>query len=119
MFALLTLIGFVIGENATGTLEGGQTMAFFVLSMTQVVQAFNMRSDHSLFSIGIFSNRKLNVAALISTALVALVLFTPVSVAFGLVMLPAVTYLIGIGLILVPVVVMEISKAIGLIKHSK
>ncbi len=119
MFALLTLIGFIIGENATGTLEGGQTMAFFVLSMTQVVQAFNMRSEHSLFSIGIFSNRKLNIAALISTALVALVMFTPASVAFGLTTLPATTYLIGIGLILVPVVVMEISKAIGLIKHSK
>lgn len=118
MFAILTLIGFLVGENATGTLEGGQTMAFFVLSMTQVVQAFNMRSHHSLFSIGVFSNRRLNIAALISTALVALVLFTPVSVAFGLVTLPAVTYLIGVGLILVPLVVMELSKAFGLIKHS-
>ena len=118
MFAILTLIGFLVGENATGTLEGGQTMAFFVLSMTQVVQAFNMRSHHSLFSIGVFSNRRLNIAALISTALVALVLFTPVSVAFGLLTLPAVTYLIGVGLILVPLVVMELSKAFGLIKHS-
>ena len=48
MFAILTLIGFVVGENVTGTLAGGQTMAFMVLSLSQVVQAFNMRSEHSL-----------------------------------------------------------------------
>lgn len=28
MFAAITLIGFIIGERASGTLEGGQTMAF-------------------------------------------------------------------------------------------
>lgn len=118
MFAALTLIGFRIGENATGTLAGGQTMAFMVLAMSQITQAFNMRSDHSLFKIGPFKNRNLNLAALASTALVALVLFTPIKTAFGLVALPANLYLIALGLILVPLVVMEISKAFGLIKHK-
>ena len=118
MFAALTLIGFRIGENVTGTLAGGQTMAFMVLAMSQIVQAFNMRSEHSLFKIGPFKNRNLNLAALASTVLVALVLFTPVKTAFGLVTLPANLYLIALGLILVPLVVMELSKALGLIKHK-
>ena len=119
MFAALTLIGFKVGENVTGTLEGGQTLAFMVLALSQVVQAFNMRSEHSLFKIGMFKNHKLNWAALASTLLVALVLFTPLKTAFGLVTLPAELYLLGVGLILVPLVAMELSKAFGLVKHHK
>lgn len=119
MFAALTLIGFKVGENVTGTLEGGQTLAFMVLALSQVVQAFNMRSEHSLFKIGMFKNHKLNWAALASTLLVALVLFTPVKAAFGLVTLPWELYLLGVGLILVPIVAMELSKAFGLVKHHK
>lgn len=118
MFAVLTLIGFVAGENVTGTLAGGQTMAFLILSMSQIVQAYNMRSEHSLFKIGPFSNHRLNWAALASIVLVSLVLFTPVGIAFGLVILPWKLYLLGLVLILVPLIVMEISKACGLIKHQ-
>lgn len=118
MFAILTLIGFKVGENFTGTLAGGQTMAFMVLSLSQVIQAFNMRSEHSLFKIGVFSNHKLNWACLASILLVALVLFTPVGIAFGLVILPWQMYLLALGLIFVPVLLMELSKACGLIKHQ-
>ena len=121
MFAVLTLIAFVLGERWGGSLEAGQTMAFMVLALTQIVQAFNMRSEHSLFAIGPFSNRKLNGAALLSLALVCLVLFTPVGIAFGMVILPGWLYLAGLGLILVPLVVMELAKAVGLVKkrHGK
>ncbi|MBR3909126.1 MAG: calcium-translocating P-type ATPase, PMCA-type [Clostridia bacterium] len=111
MFALLTLIGFKLGEYMTGTLAGGQTMAFMVLSLSQVIQAFNMRSEYSLFKIGMFGNKKLNGAVLVSLLLVLLVLFTPARIAFGLVILPWKLYLIALGLILVPLVVMEIAKA--------
>ena len=119
MFGILTLIGFQAGEQVTGTLVGGQTMAFMVLALSQVVQAFNMRSVHSLFQIGFFGNHKLNWAALLSIVLVAVVLFTPLRIAFGLVILPGKLYLLALGLILTPLVVMEISKALGLLKHQK
>ncbi len=119
MFALLTLIAFKLGEYATGTIEGGQTLAFMVLSLTQIVQAFNMRSEHSLFKIGPFSNHKLNWAALASIVLVLVVLLTPIGSVFGLVMLPWQYYLYGLGLLLVPFPVMEISKLIGLVKPHK
>ena len=75
-----------------------------------------MRSEHSLIKIGPFSNRKLNVAALVSVLMVALVLFTPLSAAFELIALPATAYLIGLGLTLIPLVVMEISKACSAIR---
>lgn len=101
----------------TGVAEGGQTLAFMVLALSQIVQAYNMRSEHSLFKIGPFSNRTLNLSALLSVALVALVLFTPGSTAFGLIALPGKLYLLGLGLILVPLVVMELSKLLGLIRH--
>jgi len=117
MFAALTLIGFKLGETITGELAGGQTMAFMILALSQIVQAFNMRSEHSLFRIGVFTNRTLNLAALASTLLVLLLLFTPVGTIFGLMSLPAYLYAIGFGLILVPFVVMELSKALGLIRH--
>ena len=117
MFGVLALAAFVIGEKATGLLAGGQTLAFLVLSISQVVQAFNMRSEHSVFRIGLFSNRNLNKAALVSLLLVLLVLFTPLQIPFGLIRLPVGLYAAGFALALVPVVVMELSKAFGLIRH--
>ena len=119
MFAALTLIGFVLGETYGGSLEAGQTMAFMILALCQIVQAFNMRSEHSLFKIGPFSNRTLNLAALASTLLVALVLFTPVGLAFGLVTLSWKLYLVALGLIFVPFVVMEICKLISHLRNRK
>ncbi len=120
MFAALSLLGFVIGGGLNpATLPQGRTMAFMVLAFSQVLQSFNMRSDLSLFKIGPFTNRNLNLAALASLIMVAFVLFVPgVNSAFGLVSLEPVKYLIAFGLILVPLVVMEISKALGLIKHK-
>ncbi|MGI6028091.1 MAG: calcium-translocating P-type ATPase, PMCA-type [Candidatus Heteroscillospira sp.] len=118
MFAILSMIAFYVGEDSTGLLDGGQTLAFMVLSLSQVVQAFNMRSERSLFHIGPFTNHKLNWACLVSLALVALVLFTPVGIAFEIVPLSGSLYLLGLVLALVPVVMMELSKKFGLIKHQ-
>ena len=120
MFAILTLIGFYLGWTKGGTLEHGETLAFMVLALCQIVQAFNMRSDHSLFKIGPFTNKNLNLAALASTALTAFVLFMPgVRDAFNLKLLSWDLYLIGVGLILVPLLVMELAKLFGFIKHHE
>lgn len=117
MFGILALAAFYFGESATGQDAGGQTLAFMVLALSQIVQAFNMRSEHSLFKIGVFTNARLNQAALLSIVLVLLVMFSPLSILFGLIRLPWNLYLAGVGLILVPLLVMEVSKAAGLIRH--
>ncbi len=123
MFASLTLAGYYIGQYATlggitPSEKAGQTMAFFILALCQIVQAYNMRSEHSLFKIGPFTNKNLNLAAITSVVLVALVMFIPgLNTIFGLIYLSWQHYLIGLGLIFVPLLVMEVSKALGLIKH--
>lgn len=110
MFGLLTLVSFRLGESLGGTLAAGQTMAFITLSISQLVQAFNMRSERSLFKIDVFSNKQLNLATLASLVLVLVVLFTPVRVAFELSALSWKLYLIAFGLAFVPLPVMEITK---------
>ena len=128
MFGVLTLIAFVVGTELPlaqifngalikpefeTNLLGGQTMAFIVLALSQVVQAFNMRSEKSLFESNPLGNKKLNFACLVSTVMVALVLFVPgLNGAFGLTVLQTGKYLIALGLSLVPLFVMEIAKAI-------
>ena len=119
MFGALALIAFRMGESTTGLTAGGQTMAFMVLSFSQIVQAYNMRSEHSLIQTGVFTNHKLNKAALISILLVSVVLFTPLRTVFGLMTLSGSLYLKALCLILVPVLAMEFSKACGLIKHHR
>ena len=119
MFAALSLVAFYLGKTVGGTLAHGQTMAFMVLAMSQVLHSFHMRSDKSLFKIGPFGNSKLNWAALASVLLVCFVLFVPgVQTAFGLVYLSWELYLIAVGLILVPSVVMEFCKLTGIIKEK-
>lgn len=117
MFGTLSLIAYWLGETQTASVAGGQTMAFMVLAFSQIIHAFNMRSHHSLFKTGVFTNHNLNRAVLISAALVCLVLFTPLRTAFGLVLLPGKLYLQAAGLIFVPLLVMELSKAVGLVKE--
>ena len=137
MFGLLTLIGYWLGTGLTirelfamtpqmadtiyaTNLANGQTVAFIVLALSQITQSFNMRSDKSLIKIKPFSNKTLNLAALAGILLVAFVLFVPgVNTAFELAVLSWDKYLIALGLAIVPLPVMELSKAVGLIKHHK
>ena len=123
MFAALSLVAFFLGSRVLTPADMdptkvGQTMAFLVLAMSQVLHAFHMRSDKSLFKIGPFGNSKLNWAALASLVLVLIVCFTPVRIAFGLELLSAKLYLIALGLILIPSVIMEFCKLVGLIKQK-
>lgn len=54
------------------------TMAFATLGLIQLTHAFNVRSNHkSVFTIGMFSNKYLNGAALASGLLVILVIVLP------------------------------------------
>lgn len=126
MFAALTIGALHLGRYF-GQLGGlspadceaaGSTLAFMVLALCQVVQAYNMRSSHSIFKIGVFGNKMLNLAAVVSLVLVAFVLFVPgVNTAFGMVYLPQWwAYFVGLGFALFPIVVMELSKAFGIIK---
>ena len=116
-FGAVSLLAFWLGKQATGTSVGGQTLCFMVMAMAEIVQSFNMRSHHSLFHSNPFGNRMLDLAAFLSVALTALVLFTPLSGLFELTLLPTKYYLYGVGLALLSIPIMEISKAVGLEKE--
>ena len=55
----LTLFSYVVGMKYLGN---GSSMAFAVLSFSQLFHAYNMRSRHSLFQIGFFSNKVMNIS---------------------------------------------------------
>jgi Ca2+-transporting ATPase len=113
MFALLTLVAFSLGNSITGNIRGGRTLAFITLALSQVIHAFNMRSSNSLFSIGVFSNRALNRASLLSIMLIAIVVAIPaIATSFGMMIVSIPLYLLSVALSFVSVVVMEVSKFI-------
>lgn len=116
MFGTLALVAFRIGEVVTGQLAGGQTLAFMVMALCQVVQANNMRSKCSLFQIGFFTNRNLNLASLTSVLLMILAMGTPLSNLFGLIVLPTSLYVVGIILILIPFFVEELVKRVDIFR---
>ncbi len=111
MFAALTLTGFYIGFQAGGTVQAAQTMAFLVLAVSQLFHAFNVRSTHSLFVVGLGSNPYMLGAFAVSLLLIALITFIPpVAMVFGLVVLTKQLYLTALGLAFIPVVIIEIEK---------
>ncbi len=122
MFGIISLASYFIGKGQIvgGNIEAGRTMAFLTLALSQVIQAFNMRSERSIFKTGLFGNKKLNLSVLVSLSLIAVVLFTPLSIPFGMIHLTLEQYIYGISLALVPVAVMEIMKLIeSIIKKKK
>ena len=91
----------------------GRTMAFAVLSLSQVVHTFNMRSPHSIFKAGIAANPKLVLAAIICTALqAAVIVFQPLAIIFKTAVLNPIQWLAVIAISLVPLLVVELEKAV-------
>lgn len=89
----------------------GRTMAFCVLSLSQLVHSFNMRSEHSVFRLGIFSNRKLVAACgLCAFLMVSVVLFPPLAALFKTTALTGFQWLLVAALSLCPLLVVEGEK---------
>lgn len=114
MIGMLALIAFGIGcvfFDPENTAMAGRTMAFATLSISQLVHAFNMRSDKSIFTVNILSNIYLIGSLLIGVALQAgVIMIKPLAVIFKVVSLSPVQWLIIAGLCIVPIVIVEIEK---------
>ncbi|MGI6112935.1 MAG: calcium-transporting P-type ATPase, PMR1-type [Mahellales bacterium] len=110
MVGVLTLTAFLIGKGVdTAT---GQTMAFAVLAISQLLHAFNVRSnERSLFKIGLFTNGYLVGAVVVSLALQFLVMLVPnLARLFSITQLSAQQWLVVVVLSLIPIAVVEILK---------
>lgn len=116
MIAALALTAFGIGHKYYDGNEMhrvSRTMAFAVLSIAQLIHAFNMRTDKSLFKIHILRNKWLCMAFVIGIILQAsVIMLPPLAEIFTVVPLNVKQWLIVMGLSFVPVVFSEIEKAV-------
>ncbi len=114
MIGMLALLAFAIGHVYFDKEQQhiiGRTMAFAVLSISQLVHAFNMRTEHSIFTISICSNVYLIGAFFIGVALQAGVIMIPALAAvFKVQPLENVQWAIVAILSFVPIVVVELEK---------
>ncbi len=75
--AILTVFGLGL-QRYPSHLEAAQTMAFVTLCCSELIRAFTARSEyHSVFSIGVFSNRWMVWAVGVSFLLVLMVVYVP------------------------------------------
>ena len=87
-------------------------MVFITLVLMQLVNAFNCRSDYlSLFKVGVFANRFLILAVLVSLAMMVMVIeWEPLSNLFHTTPLRWQDWLVAAGLSLTLVPVVELTK---------
>ena len=113
MFAILSLIGFYLAGENLHSLGAAQTMAFLVLSLSQLFHVLNVRTSKSIFKSNLRENKYMILALLASFLLIVVIVFIPpLAYIFEVTPLPSVYYLIALGLGIVPLIVIEIEKRI-------
>jgi Ca2+-transporting ATPase len=111
MIGMLALTSFAIGKVVYDSIIVGRTMAFAVLSMSQLVHAFNMRSEHSLFDINLLGNKSLVGSLVIGVLMQVLVIQLPrISDIFSVTPLTCIQWLVVIFFCLMPIVLVELEK---------
>ena len=126
MIGLITLAAFIIGlatpEQDLPVIEGlsneeirveiGQTMAFTVLDLSELVHVFNIRNNKkSIFKTKAFNNKTLLLAIAVSAALMLVILFIPaLRHIFSIPVLPTANIIEIILLVFAPLVIVEIFK---------
>ena len=123
MIGGLTLAAFMIGLATThepigdltldqSKIEVGQTMAFVTLAFSELTHVFNIRNNKkSVFKTKITNNLKLIGAVLLSAVLMLVILLIPgLREIFSIPVLPTENVIELIGLVLLPIVIVEIFK---------
>lgn len=109
--ALMTLIAYWIGESFDNPIAG-QTMAFCVLALSQMLRAFNQHSNTDpIWVRGNKINVWLIISFIVSAVLMGIILFTPnLQTLFHLTSLTSRQWLVVIILSLFSILQVEISK---------
>ena len=119
MLGMFTLFAFSLGNNLYG-LEVGRTMAFVCLGMLELVHAFNIKSESSIFNSNIMENKYLIGAFILGTFLQVIVVLVPqIAQIFELVPLNNTQWLYVILISLMPIVIVEIQKKVNEVKFGK
>lgn len=116
MIGVLALLAFGIGHVYFDQEDGyavGRTMAFAVLSLSQLVHAFNMRGEGSLGKLPFCSNKWLLMAFVVGTTLQCVVIMMPpLAGIFQVVPLNGEQWLLTAALALAPLPLVELEKAV-------
>lgn len=117
MIGLITLAAFILGLSTPGKTPEekvliGQTMAFYVLSLSELVHLFNIRNNHkSIFKSNPFNNGKLILAEIASASLMLIILFTShLREIFSITLLPKEHVFEIILLVFSPILIVELFK---------
>ena len=117
MIGLITLAAFILGLSTQGKTPEekvliGQTMAFYVLSLSELVHLFNIRNNQkSIFKSNPFNNGKLILAEIASASLMLIILFTShLREIFSITLLPKEHVFEIILLVFSPILIVELFK---------
>ena len=119
MLGMLTLIAFSIGNKYYG-LEVGRTMAFVALGVLELVHSFNIKSEESIFKVGILENKFLIGSFILGVLIQTIVVIIPtLANIFNLVPLNSTQWLIVGGISILPIPIMELQKKVNEIRFGK
>ena len=119
MLGIFTLLAFSIG-NRLYSVEVGRTMAFLALGILELVHSFNIKSEESIFKIGVFENKYLIGALVLGVILqVIVVVVSPLAQVFSLVPLTGIQWLYTVLIAVAPIPIVEIQKAVNGYKFGR
>ena len=109
LIGLITLVSYLYGNSINHSI--GMTMAFLTLSGTQLIHAFNIKSNHSILNKTILNNKYLLGSLMIGLLLqLSIVYIQPLASLFSLTALSTTQLSISLGLALVPLIIVECLK---------
>ncbi|MGB4985360.1 MAG: calcium-translocating P-type ATPase, PMCA-type [Erysipelotrichaceae bacterium] len=105
---VITLASYMYGNAYSH--EMGMTMAFITLALSQLFHAFNVKSEHSVFSKQVFNNKYLIGSFIIGLFLQLVIIYTPLSSVFKMVPMDPIHLLVAVGLAFSIIIFVEITK---------
>ncbi len=113
LIGALTLVAFSIGNKWYG-LEVGRTMAFVAIGVLELVHSFNIKSDKSIFKVGILENKFLLGSFILGVFVQTIVVIIPMLAnIFKLVPLNFIQWAITLLISIIPIPVIELQKKIN------
>lgn len=113
MMGMLTLVAFSIGNKYYG-IEVGRTMAFISMGLLELVHSFNIKSEQSIFKIGILENKFLIGSFILGFLVQTIVVIIPaLAQIFKLVPLNQTQWIITLCISVLPIPIMELQKKLN------
>ena len=119
MIGMLTLIAFSIGNKYYGV-EVGRTMAFISMGLLELIHSFNIKSEKSIFKVGMLENKFLIGSFLLGIFVQTIVVCIPtLANIFNVVNLNSTQWMITLGISILPIPIIELQKKINKISVKK